>query len=221
MFKRVETGAIGRGNFLRLFTSRERFGRYARCILIGLPTWYTVGILVNLSDQFGPLLGVTGKVDPAVAVASTYCGITAGSLFSGFLSQAWGTRTKVVGIFIGAAFLGVMLFLLGRGFSPLGIYILSAYLGLATGYWAVFVTMAAEQFGTNLRATVATTAPNFVRGSVVLITTSFLFLKGHVGILASAWIVGIICYGIAAISLSGLQDTHGRDLDFMETFDEP
>jgi MFS family permease len=220
MFKRVETNAIGRGNFFSLFTSRDRFGRYVRCILIGLPTWYTVGILVNLSDQFAPLLRVTGKVDPAVAVGCMYCGITTGSLFSGFLSQAWGTRTKVVGIFIGAAFLGVMVFLLGRGFSPVGIYALSAYLGLATGYWAVFVTMAAEQFGTNLRATVATTAPNFVRGSVVLITTGFMALKGHVGMLGSAWIVGIACYGIAAISLTGLKDTHDRDLDFMETLEE-
>ncbi|HJW73263.1 MAG TPA: MFS transporter [Geothrix sp.] len=216
MFKQAETSTISRGDFFSLFTSRERFSRYARCILIGLPTWFTVGILVNLSDQFGPLLGVKGKVDPAVAVACMYCGITAGSLFSGFLSQAWGTRTRVVGIFIGAAFLGVMVFLLGRGFTPVGLYVLSAYLGLATGYWAVFVTMAAEQFGTNLRATVATTAPNFVRGSVVLITTSFVALKGHVGMLAAAWIVGIVCYGIAAISLSGLEDTHGRDLDFVE-----
>jgi len=149
-------------------------------------------------------------------VACCYSGITLGSLASGFLSQIWGTRTKVVGLFMGAAFLGVAIFLLGRGFSAFGMYVLASFLGLATGYWAVFVTVAAEQFGTNLRATVATTVPNFVRGAVVLITSGFLALRGHLGLLGAAWAVGLVCFALAAISLAGLEDTHGRDLDFVE-----
>ncbi|MDP1832646.1 MAG: MFS transporter [Geothrix sp.] len=216
MFQRAHETTVKRGDFLSLFTAWSRFGRYARCILIGLPMWFVVGILIIFIPEFAPSLGVTGKLDASTAVACCYSGITVGSLASGFLSQMWGTRTKVVGLFMGASFLGVAIFLLGRGFSPFGMYVLATFLGLATGYWAVFVTVAAEQFGTNLRATVATTVPNFVRGAVVLITSGFLALKGHLGLLGAAWAVGLVCFALAAISLAGLEDTHGRDLDFVE-----
>jgi len=216
MFKKTEYATVKRGDFFSLFTAWSRFGRYLRCILIGLPMWFVVSILIIFIPEFASSLRVTQRLDPAVAVACCYSGITVGSLVSGFLSQAWGTRTKVVGLFMGAAFLGTAIFLLGRGFSAFGMYALASFLGLATGYWAVFVTVAAEQFGTNLRATVATTVPNFVRGSVVLITLSFLALKGHLGLLGSAWTVGLVCFALGAVSLAGLEDTHGRDLDFVE-----
>lgn len=216
IFKRSEHADVSHGGFLRLFTAWSRFGRYLRCILIGLPMWFVVGILIIFSPEFAPSLGVVGRLDPAVSVACCYSGISVGSLVSGFLSQAWGTRTKVVGLFMGASFLGTSIFLFGRGFSPFGMYVLAAYMGLAAGYWAVFVTVAAEQFGTNLRSTVATTVPNFVRGAVVLITSSFVALKGGMGLLGAAWAVGIACFTLAAVSLAGLEDTHGRDLDFVE-----
>ena len=216
MFKKAEHATVKRGDFLSLFTAWSRFGRYLRCILIGLPMWFVVAILIIFSPEFAPVIKVSGKLESAVAVACCYSGITVGSLISGFLSQAWGTRTKVVGLFMGASFIGVVVYLLGRGFTPFGIYVLATYLGLATGYWAVFVTVAAEQFGTNLRATVATTVPNFVRGAVVLITSGFIALKGPLGILGAAWAVGLVCFALGAVSLAGLEDTHGRDLDFME-----
>jgi len=216
MFQKHHESTVKRGDFLSLFTAWSRFGRYLRCILIGLPMWFVVGILIIFIPEFASSLHVTGKLNASVAVACCYSGITLGSLASGFLSQIWGTRTKVVGLFMGAAFLGVAIFLLGRGFSAFGMYVLASFLGLATGYWAVFVTVAAEQFGTNLRATVATTVPNFVRGAVVLITSGFLALRGHLGLLGAAWAVGLVCFALAAISLAGLEDTHGRDLDFVE-----
>lgn len=216
MFQKSEGTSVKRGDFLSLFTAWSRFGRYLRCILIGLPLWFIMGILIIFSPEFGPSLRVAGKLDPGVAIACCYSGVTVGSLVSGFLSQAWGSRTKVVGIFMSAAFVGVAVFLLSRGFSTFWMYVLMAYMGLAAGYWAVYVTIAAEQFGTNLRATVATTVPNFLRGSVVLITSGFLMLKAPLGLLGAAWVVGLVCFALAAFSLSGLEDTHGRDLDFME-----
>lgn len=216
MFKKSEGTFVKRGDFFSLFTAWSRFGRYLRCILIGLPLWFIMGILIIFAPEFGPSLHVIGKLDPGVAIACCYSGVTAGSLVSGFLSQAWGSRTKVVGIFMAAAFVGVAVFLLGRGFSAFWMYALMAYMGLAAGYWAVYVTIAAEQFGTNLRATVATTVPNFLRGSVVLITSGFLMLKTPLGLLGAAWVVGLACFALAAFSLAGLEDTHGRDLDFME-----
>jgi MFS family permease len=123
----------------------------------------------------------------------------------------------VVALFIGITALGIVAYLLQRGIPPLGFYALCGALGLATGYWAVFVTVAAEQFGTNLRATVATTVPNFVRGTVPLITGSFIWLNAHGGnYIRSAWIVCLTGVAVALIALAGLRETHGRDLDFVE-----
>jgi hypothetical protein len=216
MFAKTHEATVARGDFLSLFTDWNRLGRYVRCILIGLPTWYVVGILITFAPEFAAALKVTGKVSAGTAVAFCYTGITIGSVLSGFLSQAWNTRKKVVGWFIAGALVGVAIYLTARGLTPGVIYVLAGYLGLATGYWAVFVTIAAEQFGTNLRATVATTVPNFVRGAVPLITGSFLYLRGSMGMVGSAWIVGAVCFALAFGALWGLPETHGRDLDFVE-----
>ena len=217
MFKDQRGSDHVRGDFLSLFTSRDRLGRYLRCILIGLPTWFVVAILINLAPEFAPHLGLTGSVTAGTAVAFCYGGVTLGSLASGLLSQWWGSRKKVVALFIGATILGVAAYLtLLRGLPPSLFYALAAFLGLATGYWAVFVTIAAEQFGTNLRSTVATTVPNFVRGAVPLITYGFMFCKARLGFVGGASVLGAVCFTLALTALVGLQETHGRDLDFVE-----
>lgn len=216
MFKNLDHAHVSRGDFLSLFTNTERLGRYLRCILIGLPTWFVVSILINLAPEFAPILGTTGPIHAGTAVAFCYSGITLGSLGSGILSQLWGTRKKVVLLFILGTALGVVLYLTLHGLSPVLFYLLAGYLGLATGYWAVFVTIAAEQFGTNLRSTVATTVPNFVRGAVPLIMWAFVALKGPLGLIGSAWMVGCACFALALFALWGLPETHGRDLDFLE-----
>jgi MFS family permease len=216
MFRDLGSHEVKRGDFLCLFTSGERFLRYLRCILIGLPTWFVVAILITSAPEFAPKIGVTGPVAAGTAVAFCYTGITLGSLASGILSQLWGSRKKVVLVFILGALAGVAVYLSLRGLTPAAFYALAAFLGLATGYWAVFVTIAAEQFGTNLRSTVATTVPNFVRGSVPLITGSFIALRNHLGFIGSAWVVGLACFTLALVSLWGMAETHGRDLDFVE-----
>ena len=216
MFKNLDKAQVARGDFLSLFTDADRFGRYLRCILIGLPTWFVVSILINLAPEFAPVLGTSGPIQAGTAVAFCYTGITLGSLGSGILSQLWGTRKKVVLVFILATALGVALYLGLRGLSPMRFYLLAGFLGLATGYWAVFVTIAAEQFGTNLRSTVATTVPNFVRGAVPLIMGLFVALKGTLGLIGSASVVGMACFALALVALQGLRETHGTDLDFLE-----
>lgn len=216
MFTQAHEATVARGDFLSLFTDWNRLGRYVRCILIGLPTWYVVGILITFAPEFAPALRVGGPVSAGTAVAFCYTGITLGSLLSGFLSQLWHTRKKVVAWFILAALAGVAVYLSARGLTPRLFYLLTGFLGLATGYWAVFVTIAAEQFGTNLRATVATTVPNFVRGAVPLITGSFLLFRPTLGLVGSAWAVGLICFALAFGALWGLPETHDRDLDFVE-----
>jgi MFS transporter, putative metabolite:H+ symporter len=208
---------IARGNFLALFTRWSRFRRYVETILIGLPTWYVVGILVTLSPEFGRALAVAGEVSAGDAVMYCYIGIVAGGLVSGVLSQLMRSRRRVVILFLLFTGGAVAAYLtLGRGASLATFYAICFVLGLASGYWAVFVTVGAEQFGTNLRATVATTVPNFVRGAVVLITSAYLFGRDRLGPVTAGAVVGAACIGIALFAAFSLRETYGIDLDYLE-----
>jgi MFS family permease len=217
MFQQMKNRAgVVRGNFLSLFTNGARFGTYLRCILIGLPTWFVIGILVTLAPEFARELGVPGVIKAPYAVSFAYLGITFGDLASGLLSQGLGSRKKIVRSFLLLTLAGVAAFLLVRGESPAGFYALVFFLGLGVGYWAVFVTVGAEQFGTNIRATVATTVPNFVRGSLVPVTMAFTWCRGEFGLLPGAAAVGAACIGLALWALHGLEETHGKSLDYFE-----
>ena len=220
MFRKVQAGpgdGLARGDFFSLFTNGRRFLKYLCCILIGLPTWYVVGVLVTFSPEFARALQVTGEIDAGTAVMLCYLGLTAGDLLSGSSSQWFRSRRKIVAAFLIAALVCVGVYFRAAGASPRGFYTIIFFLGLTMGYWAVFVTIGAEQFGTNLRATVATTVPNFARGSLPLITISFAAAKGtSLGLLGGGLLVGVICLGIALVALTGLEETYGKDLDFVE-----
>ncbi len=216
MFNMLKQSGVKRGSFVSLFTDGKRFLRYLRCILIGVPSWYVVGILVTFSPEFAKALQIDGDVRAAYAVISVYLGLTAGDLASGFLSQWIGSRKKVVAGFILITAASVAAFLLMHGESPAVFYSIVFVTGFGIGYWAVFVTIAAEQFGTNIRATVATSVPNFVRGSVVPITLGFNLAKEHLGIIPGAAVVGVVCLSVALLALMGLEETHGKDLDYHE-----
>jgi predicted MFS family arabinose efflux permease len=218
MFRGLERVAdVSRGNFLSLFTRWSRFRTYLLTIVVGVPTWFVVGILMTFSKEFGVALGVTGPISPGDAVQYCYLGLVAGDFASGVLSQVWGSRRKVVILFLLLSVAGtVAYFVLGRGASPAGFLGICFLLGLASGYWAIFVTMGAEQCGTNLRATVATTVPNFVRGAVVLITTGFQAARASYGILPAGVGVGVVCLGLALVSALFLRETFGVDLDYLE-----
>jgi hypothetical protein len=216
MFKNLAHQEVPRGNFLSLFTNGVRFVRYLRSILIGVPIWYVVAILVSSSPELSKSLGVVGIVNPGHAIASCYLGLAVGDLGSGFISQWIASRKKTVLLFQGFTLVMVLVTLLSRGVSAETYYLFCVALGFSAGYWAVFVTIASEQFGTNLRATVTVTVPNFVRGAVVPISTSFLALKTHWGIVNSALFIGLCCLTLAALSLWGMEETHAKDLNFLE-----
>ena len=216
MFKNLAHQDVARGDFLMLFKSRSRFLRYLRSILIGVPIWYVVAILVASSPELARSLGVVGSVDPGHAIAFCYLGLAIGDLGSGFISQWIASRKRTVLLFQGLTLVTVLITLLSRGVSAQTYYFLCVTLGFSAGYWAVFVTIASEQFGTNMRATVTVTVPNFVRGAVVPITTSFLALKAHWGIVNSALFIGLCCLVVAVISLWGMDETHAKDLNFLE-----
>ena len=219
MFSTVRTNSgVSKGNFFALFTSRERFIRYLCCILIGTPIWYVIGILVTFSPELAKDLGVTGPVSSADAVFYSYLGFVFGDIGSGVLSQYLKSRRKAVAAFLVLTGAFVLLYLFSRGVSPSTFLFICFLLGCAAGYWAVFITIGAEQFGTNLRATVATTCPNFVRGMVLPITQAYVMLEVRIGNVHSALVVGMVCVLIGFLALLGLKETFGKDLDYAETF---
>jgi MFS family permease len=216
MFQQVKTLPHARGRFLQLFATRERAVRYLACILIGVPIWYVIGILVTFSPEFGKAMGMATPPNAGRAVMFSYIGLALGDLASGWLSQWVRSRTGVLRWFIGMTAIGVALYFAPWPKTPFAFYMLCFYLGFATGYWAVFVTVASEHFGTNLRATATTTVPNFVRGAVVPLTSTFQALTPIVGLTWSGIIVGAVTLAVAMVAVSLLHETYGRDLNFLE-----
>jgi MFS family permease len=215
-FEQLARSNVRRGNFLGLFSTWGRIRKYASAVFVGLPPWYVVALLVTFAPEFGQAMGLSSAPAAGRAVLLCYAGLSFGGFLSGFLSQIYRNRKRVTLAFIllSAAFIAVY-FAIG-GTSTAAFYTMYFMMGIGTGYWAVFVTIAAEQFGTNIRATVATTAPNFVRGAVVPMTSAFQLLRDPLGILGSGMLVGAVSILIALISLANLDETFGRDLNFVE-----
>jgi len=216
MYKEIEDRNISKGDFFSLFKRRAYFLKYVKSIMIGLPIWFAVGILITFSPEFGKALGVTGPVNAGQAVMFCYLGLVFGDFASGFLSQYLGSRRKVVFLFQILTVVAISLYLMRRQVSPAMFYAHCMAIGLAVGYWAIFITIAAEQFGTNLRATVASTVPNFIRGMVIPITFSFQFAKERLGIIQGAAVVGMICLAISFYALYHLEETFHKDLNYIE-----
>jgi MFS family permease len=216
MFEKLKGKNIKRGNLVMLFNDRKRFLKYLNSILIGLPIWFVVGILITFSPEFGKALGLSEPVEAGKAVMFAFAGQVAGDLLSGFLSQYLKSRKKVVLLFILLSFLLVLVYLLAPLSSVAMFYTVCVVLGVFNGYWTLFVTVAAELFGTNLRATVATTVPNFVRGAVIPLTSLFIFFKSSLGVVYSALTVGFIAFAISLLALRYLEETFSKDLDYTE-----
>lgn len=216
MFKTLKEQSVKRGNFFDLFTKKALFFKYMKSILIGLPLWFCVGILVLFSPEFAKELGIDGAVNAGHAVMLCYIGLTVGDFASGYLSQKAQSRRKIIFVFMGAALAITVLYLNLYGGSVTTFYALCFAIGVACGYWALFITVAAEQFGTNIRSTVASTVPNFVRGMVVPMSLAFLALKPYGGVVFSAAIVGIVVFAIGFAALWRLEETFHKDLDYIE-----
>jgi MFS family permease len=218
MFREVRHMDVQRGNFFMLFSNGERFRRYVFSILIGLPTWFVIGVLVGFSKEFGEKFGIREPIDPGKAIMYAYAAISIGDVLIGFISQWFRSRKKALYLFyfITGVFM-ILFFTVQYGGTAEGMYWICAGLGFGTGFWAIFVTMGAEQFGTNLRATAATTIPNMVRGMLtVLIFPLFRFLRNETDYVTGAWIAAIIIMAITVFSSVMTKETFGRDLNFVE-----
>lgn len=216
IFSQVKEKSVSRGNFFYLFSSGRQFLKYLRCILIGVPVWFVAGILVTFSPEFGQALNLDAPIVAGKAVMWEYIGLVIGDISSGLLSQYFGSRKKVVLAYILLAAVLVVVYLFVPLESAALFYALCVGLGIAAGYWALFVTIAAEQFGTNLRATVATTVPNFVRGSILIMTPLFLLFKDQFGILLGTGLLGLLAIGVSLLGLWKMEETFGKDLNFLE-----
>ncbi|MEJ7676340.1 MAG: MFS transporter [Segetibacter sp.] len=216
IFIKLKEENIKRGDVLKLFNNKTRLLKYVNSILIGMPIWFVVGILLTFSPEFGQAIGLDQPVDAGKAVMLAFAAQVAGNLTSGFVSQYLKSRKKVILLFILSSFLLVVVYLLVPLHSTTLFYLLCAGLGFCSGYWTLFITVAAELFGSDLRATVATTVPNFVRGSIIPLTLLFTMSKNYVGIIYGALAVGLLTFVIAIVALIYLEETFKKDINYVE-----
>jgi putative MFS transporter len=225
MFKQIQQSDEKKGDFLSLFTNSKRFSKYLQCILIGVPLWFLVGVLITFSPEFAKALGVqqAETIAAGKAIAFCYSGLVIGDISSGLLSQWLKSRKKIMRLFLIFNLIMVFVYLNAYGISVSTFYLLCFAMGVSVGYWVLFVTIAAEQFGTNIRATVTTTVPNFVRGSLPLIILIYSFFRDRLfdgDILKSGMIVGSLLSIVSLLALWKLKETFHVDLDYSESNDE-
>ena len=207
--------SVKKGNFIMFFTNKVRFIKYIKCIFIGLPTWYCIGILAVMANQFAPTMGIE-KLEPGKAIMWAYIGISAGDFFSGFLSHYFNSRKKAILYMLLFTIIGVLLLLGGMAKTDISYYCFCTWLGFGTGYWAMFVTVGAEQFGTNIRSTAATTIPNMVRGLLPIMLLGFDSFKTSTSVITSAFFIGIIVFFLAIYATLTIPETHNTELNYNE-----
>ena len=219
MYDKAKNSHVKMGNFLMILMNRERFFRYLRAITIGLPVWYVVGLLISFSDEFATRFGII-NFDQPKALMLQYVALVFGDMGAGFLSNYIKSRKKTLLIFYGIlSFFFILFFALKGGGSAFNMYLLCMGLGFGSGISVLYITMSAEQFGTNLRATAAISIPNLVRGFLPLILLLFKFLRGNSMLnnyVTAAWVTGVIVLAIGLVSVFFTHETFGKDLDFIE-----
>jgi MFS family permease len=218
MFNDLKKTNVQRGNFFMLFNTKERLKKYVCSILIGLPTWFVIGVLVSFSSEFGKQMGIVEKIDPGKAIMYAYAAISIGDVLIGFISQKFKSRKKALYLFyfITAIFM-VLFFTTQWNGSANRMYWICAGLGFGTGFWAIFVTMGAEQFGTNIRATAATTIPNMVRGMLtIMILPMFKLFRGVTDYVTGGWITAIIIMLVTVLAAIFTEETFHKDLNYVE-----
>jgi len=220
MFKHVQQkSTIVRGNFFMFFQDAKRFRKYILAILIGLPTWFVIGVLVNLSNQFAKDFYGENKIESGRAIMYAYAAIAIGDILVGLISQYFKSRKKALYLFYFFTIISGIYFFSGNIKNDATMYAACAALGFSTGFWAIFVTMGAEQFGTNLRATAATTIPNMVRGSLPLINLMFVNWFQNINgwsFVNSAIVTGIIVMVVTLIAAYFTEETFNKDLNYVE-----
>jgi MFS family permease len=218
MYEKTRSQQISKGNFFALFTAKKRFRKFLFATLLALPTWYTVSVLaINAPSFASEALHISGTIKGSTSVMLHYIGASLGSFLFGYLSMRFRSRKKAIILATSTIAVFTAVYFSLSGAQAFWFYLVLFLLGIPMGgLWATFVAAASEQFGTNMRATVTTTAPNFVRGGTILITYMLGALTPVVGLWSSGVIVGILFIGIALLSVFLTEETYGKDLDYVE-----
>jgi MFS family permease len=216
MFRKVADTSIVKGRFSMIFANRERGWRYVYCICISLPIWFVMGILMTQSPEIGKALGAPEVLNGGKGIMLCYIGTCVGEVIAGFIAQWFKSRKIAMYVFLILSLIVSFIYLGSTGITPEKFIYISFLMGFSVGYWATFVTIVSEQFGTNLRATATTTAPNFVRGALIPISFLFEFIVTKSGIITAAYIVMALLTAIAIFSVSKLKESFSKDLDYVE-----
>ena len=216
MFEKIKTQNTQRGSMLAFFNNGPRFWKYMRCIGVGLPTYFVIGVLATFSNEFGKALGVTPDIVAGKCVMYVFIGTVVGDMFSGVLSQWLQSRKKAIGIMTTMTLAGVAFYLYGGITKADTFYLVAGILGFSIGYIAMFLTATAESFGTNLRGTATSTVANFVRATTLLTLPLFQYFKPTLGVLGSGGLVAFLCFAIAYLSLFLMEETFHKELDYVE-----
>jgi hypothetical protein len=216
LFEGARSAAVHRGNPLQLLWPPRRFARFALVVLSAMPIWFVGGVMFVFAPEIGRAMGIAEPIDPARVIFWAYLGVVAGDVASGTVSQLVQSRTRTIIGFLAFLAAAIALFFQVAPRGPVPFYLMMSLVGAATGYWAIFVTTASEQFGTNLRATAATSAPNFVRAMAVPITSIWLAMKPGMGAVDATLTLGICCVAVGILAALALDETFHRDLDYLE-----
>ncbi|XWW45251.1 MFS transporter [Fibrella sp. USSR17] len=216
LFEHLKTQRVERGNFLKLLTNPQSLRKYVLAIVMGIPLWFVVGILITFSPEFGRHAGLVEPIIAGKAVMLAFAGQSVGDIVSGLLSQRLQSRKKAIRIFILLSFAIMVVYLLAPIRETGQFYFICACLGFCNGYWTLFIVLAAELFGTNLRATVATSVPNFVRGATVPLTWLFVSLKPSLGLTYGPLLIGAVIVLCSLLALHYLEETFSKDMDYLE-----
>ncbi|RIV22571.1 MFS transporter [Fibrisoma montanum] len=216
MYKRAEATNVSRGDFWSLFANQKRLVRYLRCMGIAVPTYFVIGILATFGNEFGKAIGIAEPIQPGQCVLYTYIGMVVGDLASGFLSQGLRSRRRAIGLMMGLTALFVAIYLFGGLSSTNAFYAVCLGMGFGIGYIAMFLTVTAENFGTNLRATATTSVANNVRATTLLTIPLFQALKPSIGVIGAGGLVALLCFVIGVWSLATIEETFGKELDYTE-----
>ena len=216
IFKAVkENKAIKRGNFFSFFSNKVLFMKYMRCVFMGIPIWYCMGILVFMANQFAPEMGIA-SINPGKAIMWAYIATSISDFSSGWFSHVLKSRKKAILYMLLLTLVGVILMLFSGKKTENMYYFYCFWIGFGSGFWAMLVTVAAEQFGTNLRSTATTSVPNMIRGSVPIMLIGFDYLKQTRSVIISAAIVGAIAFTLGIYATLTISETHNREMDFVE-----
>ncbi|MGZ3822495.1 MAG: MFS transporter [Mucilaginibacter sp.] len=216
MFKTVAKTDVSKGNILILFNDKKRFLKYISCILMGLPLWFGIGIILTLAPEFARALGAKDPLSAGTGIVYSYIGGSVGNILAALLAQVTRSRRLTMFIFLTLSAVVISVFLSFNGITNNQFILLSLIMGVTGGYFPTLITIAAEQFGTNIRATVATTVPNFVRGSLIPVNAAFSFLVPRCGMIKSGYILLFALLGISLLALSRLKESFNNDLDYVE-----